>query len=80
MEISIVDLRYKTKEVLKAVERGEEVVIIARGHEKGVISRRSRKAAPPTVASHPFFASEKKPGRSVKAVMTELRDGRFRAL
>jgi antitoxin (DNA-binding transcriptional repressor) of toxin-antitoxin stability system len=79
MNVSIVELRYKTKEVLKAVERGEQVVVVARGREKGVISRRA--SGPLTsAAQHPFFNSAKTRRRSVDAVMAELRGGRFRAL
>jgi len=37
MKATIVDLRYRTKDVLKAVERGEEVTILSRGKEKARI-------------------------------------------
>lgn len=34
MKASIVDLRYRMKEVLKAVDRGETVTVLYRGKEK----------------------------------------------
>ena len=37
MQATIVDLRYKMKEVLKALDRKEPVTIVYHGKEKGVI-------------------------------------------
>jgi len=37
MQATIVDLRYKMKEVLKALERKEPVTIVCHGKEKGLI-------------------------------------------
>ncbi len=37
MEASIVDLRYKMNDVLKALERNEKVTILYRGKPKGLI-------------------------------------------
>ena len=37
MKATIVDLRYKTKEILKALERNESVTVLYHGKVKGVI-------------------------------------------
>ena len=37
MKASIVDLRYRTKDILRAVERGESVTVFYRGKEKARI-------------------------------------------
>lgn len=38
MKATILDLRYRTKDVLKAVERGETVTVLHRGKEKAQIT------------------------------------------
>lgn len=37
MKATVLDLRYRTKDVLKAVERGETVTILYRGKEKALL-------------------------------------------
>jgi prevent-host-death family protein len=37
MKATVLDLRYRTKDVLKAVERGETVTVFHRGKEKAQI-------------------------------------------
>ena len=74
MEASIVDLRYRMKDVLKALDRNEEVRILYHGKLKGVI-RPSHEAETVKVCDHPLFGSEPK-GRPVDEVMDELRGGR----
>ena len=37
MKATVVDLRRRTKEIIEALDRGEEVTITYRGEEKGVI-------------------------------------------
>lgn len=70
MKASIVDLRYKMKEVLKALKRKEAVHILYHGKEAGVIvpakTRQVKK-----VVSHPFFGLSKEPA-SARAVEKEL--------
>jgi antitoxin (DNA-binding transcriptional repressor) of toxin-antitoxin stability system len=75
MEASIVDLRYKMKDVLKALERNEAVTILYRGKQKGIIVpvRRSR---PGKVAEHPFFGMHAEKDKTVEEMMDELRGGR----
>ena len=78
MKATVVDLRYRMKDVLKALDRNEEVKILYHGKVKGVISavcRRKRLK----VAEHAFFAMDRT-ARSVDEKMTELRGGRYRDL
>jgi antitoxin (DNA-binding transcriptional repressor) of toxin-antitoxin stability system len=79
MEASILDLRYKMKEVLQALERREKVRILYHGKEKGTIiptdSGTSEK-----VKEHPFFGMSRKQKRPVSDLMQDLRGGRYNAL
>ncbi len=54
MKASIVDLRYKTREILKALECNESVTVLYHGKVKGVIVPASA-ATPVKVKDHPFF-------------------------
>ena len=76
MNATIVDLRYRMKDVLRALERIEEVSILY--HGKGVIS------APVTqqggkVSEHPFYNMHQE-AESVDEQMEGLRGGRHRDL
>jgi antitoxin (DNA-binding transcriptional repressor) of toxin-antitoxin stability system len=79
MQASIVDLRYRMKEILKALERRETVTILYHGKVKGKIVPAERDAEP-RVTAHPFFGMRTDDARSVEKVLEELRGGRFRAL
>ena len=79
MNASIVDLRYKMKDVLRALARGERVTILYRGKAKGVLVPVEAKPRG-RVARHPFFGMTAVDTRSVTAEMETLRGGRFRAL
>jgi hypothetical protein len=54
MKASIVDLRYKTKDILKALEKNETVTVLYHGKVKGVIKPVKEKFAG-KVEDHPFF-------------------------
>jgi hypothetical protein len=78
MEASVVDLRYKMKDVLEALERREAVRILYHGQVKGTIvsassSRRTK------MTDHPFFGMRKGEQTSVSEVMDSLRQGRTNA-
>jgi antitoxin (DNA-binding transcriptional repressor) of toxin-antitoxin stability system len=78
MKASVVDLRYRMNEILKAIDRNEEVTILYHGKVKGVIKpkiSRDRRQ----ITDHPFFGmySSKE---TVHEVMAKLRGGRYRAL
>jgi hypothetical protein len=77
MKATVVDLRYKMNDVLKALDRNEKVTVFYRGKVKGVIvpsAERKRLK----VTDHPFFGmSLQDAGKSVAEVMDDLRRGRY---
>lgn len=76
MEATIVDLRYRMNDVLKALERNEDVSVLCRGKVKGVI----RPAVRPTsakVRDHGFFGCRAS-SQSVDRIMGQIRGGRCR--
>ncbi len=79
MDASILDLRYKMKEVLKALSRRERVRILFHGQEKGVIIPVDKQAGQ-SVKAHPFFGMDRKSKHSVEEVLEGLRGGRYNAL
>ncbi len=78
MKASVVDLRYRMNEVLKAIDRNEEVTILYHGKVKGVIkpniSRGRRR-----ISDHPFFNMYQSK-EAVNEVMANLREDRHRAI
>lgn len=54
MKASVVDLRYKMNDVLKALDRNEEITIFYRGKVKGVLVP-SKKKTQLKIVDHPFF-------------------------
>ena len=79
MEASVVDLRYKMKDVLEALDRRESVQILYHGKVKGTIIPASHD--PKTrVADHPFFGMRKDEPKSPTEIVDELRSGRYDAL
>ena len=76
MKATIVDLRYKMNEVLKALDKRETVTILFHGKVKGKIvptgAEKSIKAK-----DHPFFNMNEGDKRSVAQQMEELRGSRF---
>jgi antitoxin (DNA-binding transcriptional repressor) of toxin-antitoxin stability system len=75
MEASVVDLRYRMKDVLEALERKENVTIIYHGKVKGKIVpvSQSRKQK---IADHPFFGMKAKSSTTVLEEMSDLRGDR----
>lgn len=78
MKATVVDLRYKMSDILKALDRGEDVEILYHGKTKGIIVPVSGKTAM-RIKDHPFFnmAASEKP---VDEIMENLRGGRYRDL
>jgi hypothetical protein len=76
MKASVVDLRYRMNEVLKALDRNEDVSILCRGKLKGVI-KAARGKSGRRVSDHPFF-NMYKDGGAVEELMDRLRGGRYR--
>jgi hypothetical protein len=77
LKASVVDIRYKMKEVLSALDRNESVEILYHGKIKGVIrpaARRARKS----VREHGFFGMYAETNETVEALMERLRGRRYR--
>lgn len=76
MDASILDLRYRMREVLNALDRREKIRVLYRGKVKGTIIPSSQKPAG-GVKDHPLFGIHAGDTRSVADVMRELRKGRY---
>lgn len=60
MNASIVDLRYKMKDVLRAIDRGETVTVLYRGKAKAklmpmTLPSEASGGGPPRTGDQPFF-------------------------
>jgi len=79
MKASIVDLRYKMNEVLKALDRREKVIILYHGRVKGTIlpSGNEKKMK---VEEHPFFGMNVTEDSPVQQQMESLRKPRSDAV
>ena len=78
MKASVVDLRYRMNEILKAIDRNEEVTILYHGKVKGVIKPKISRARR-RISDHPFF--NMCPSKeTVDEVMDNLRGDRYRAI
>jgi len=74
METSLTELRYKTRDILQALDQNEEITLLHRGTVRGVIMPvKNRKK----VSEHPFFGMSQDESRSVSEIMDELRGNRF---
>lgn len=69
MKASIVDLRYKTNEILKALDRNESVSILYHGKLKGVI-KPLKESSKIKITDHPFFSMNS--DNSKESVLKEL--------
>lgn len=69
MKASVVDLRYKMSEVLKALDRNEKVTVLYHGKIKGVLIPVERKKTE-KISSHPFFGMSSQDNQ--KTVLEEL--------
>ena len=77
IKASVVDLRYKMNDVLKALDRNEEISILYRGKEKGKIVPLKKRTTTLKVEDRPFFGSKSHSSHSVNNVIEELRSGRY---
>lgn len=83
MRASILDLRRRMKDVLAALDRGEQVVLLHRGKEKGVIHPLGSTPARSEPASgHPAFGmwKDREDLCDVDQAVRNMRKGRFRDL
>lgn len=84
MHASVVDLRYRMKDVIRALNRNESVTVLYHGKAKGTIHPLSAPTPKPVLGAverHPFFgmteAAEQPP---VETVMEDLRGPRHDGL
>ena len=75
MKASIVDLRYKTSDILKALDRNESVTVLYHGKVKGVISP-ARPKAKTRVNEHAFFGMHQGREETVLEELHNLRKSR----
>lgn len=83
MKASILDLRRKMREVLKALDRREPVTILYRGRKKGVLyPAKGNGGRKKTVSEHPAFGmwKDRRDLRDVKKFVRNLRKGRYNAV
>jgi antitoxin (DNA-binding transcriptional repressor) of toxin-antitoxin stability system len=78
MKASIIDLRYRMSEILKAIDRNEEVTILYHGKVKGVI-KPNISGGRRRISDHPFFNMSQS-RKTVNAVIADLRRDRYRAI
>jgi len=76
MKATVLDLRYRMKDVLKALDKREKVTISYHGRIKGTIVPAGADKAI-KVEDHPFFNMAEEETRSVAQQMGELRGSRF---
>ncbi len=79
MKASVVDLRYRMKEVLEALRRNEKVDILYHGKLTGTIYPAMKDKKIQDIKSHPFFGMyrDRYKGKSVQGLMDELRGDRY---
>ena len=75
MKASIVDLRYKTKDILKALERNESVTVLYHGKVKGII-KPARELPASKVKDHAFFGMSENTENTVLEELESLRGSR----
>ena len=77
MKATVVDLRYKMNDVLKALDRNEKVTVFYRGKMKGVLISSEQPGKEKKITKHPFFGmSSSKSDKSVDTTIKQLRKGR----
>ena len=77
MKATIVDLRYKMNDVLRALDRNEQVTVLYRGKVKGTIIP-SEKKSKQKITDHPFFGMSSNMEKiSVEDVIDNLRGSRY---
>lgn len=77
MKATVVDLRYKMNDVLKALDRNEKVTVLYRGKVKGILVPAAQKNDM-SIIDHPFFGmSSQDPKKSVLDELNDLRKDRY---
>jgi hypothetical protein len=78
MKASVVDIRYKMNDILKALDRNEDVELLYHGKPKGTLVA-NRQVTGMHVIDHPYFSMAAS-DVSVDEQMDRLRGGRYRDL
>ena len=76
MKVTIIDLRYKMTEVLKALDRRERITLLYHGKVKGMIIPALKEHDLP-VEAHPFFNMANEKTKTVAEKMDAQRQARF---
>jgi antitoxin (DNA-binding transcriptional repressor) of toxin-antitoxin stability system len=77
MKATIVDLRYKMNDILKALDRNEKVTVLYHGKVKGIIVPAKREEYK-RMTDHPFFGMlSGDTQRSVLDALNDLRKTRY---
>lgn len=76
MNASILDLRYKTSDILAALENRERITILYHGKPRGTIIPLEESGAAGKVCEHELFGMYAAEKESVEEVMERLRGGR----
>lgn len=79
MKASVIELRSKMSQIIKALDRNESITILYHGKVKGTLVPVNETVAC-KVAEHPFFGMHREEAESVHEVMATLRGGRFHDL
>ena len=78
MKATVVDLRYRTKDLMRAVERREPVFIYYRGKLKAKLVPADEPSTKfPSVAEHPLFGYCKDDKEPVEEKVRRLRERKF---
>ncbi len=80
MNATISDLRRKTSEILKAVDRGETVHVLDRGKERAVVAPPAKQKRPKrSSGEHPFCGmwADRKDMEDVHAWLDRMRERRL---
>ncbi len=82
MKATILDLRYRMKDVLKAVQRGETVTVLYRGKPAAKITPLATKPDSESLTQDPTFGMwrDREDMRDTARYVRELRRGRLRDL
>jgi prevent-host-death family protein len=82
MKASIVDLRYRMKDVLRAIDRGETVTVLYRGKEKAKLVPVKKQQEKPRVEDLPFFGmwKDRKDMADPVAYVRKIRQNRLTKL
>jgi prevent-host-death family protein len=78
MKVTITDLRYRMKDVLSAVERGEPVTVLNRGKPKAKLVPFSEKRKGAKISDDPAFGmwKDREDMRDPSAYVRKIRQGR----